>query len=322
MELRLHELAADEYAQRVLPLTESLWAYGRPFETYVAQTLELARTPYARHHFRTMALTDGSLPVLATCKRYERGARADNVHLRAAGIGAVFTPVEHRGHGYATAMLGLTLDQATREGFDFAYLFTDIHPQFYKPLGFVELPSRSISLRADGLPEDRVEAKTIEERDWTNVRRCFEACDARREFGLTRSPAVWDWIRTRLRYRFDKPQGQPVRLALHRGKSIAAYVIGQREPAHDALVVDEFAFSEAASARQVAPLLRNAAGDLRRIVAWLPPAPVRALLPRGSVRRRTGAVWMLAPLSPGGRRFLDLAVETRSADGAWALDHV
>lgn len=312
---------ADTYAQVVLPLTESLWAHGRSFEAYVAQTLQLAQTSYAKRHFRTVALTDGRSTVLATFKRYERDARAGNARLRAAGIAAVFTPEQYRGRGYATAMLGLALDEARREGFDFAYLFTDIHPQFYKPLGFLELPSRSISVRADSLRAERVEAHAVADRDWSNVRKCFEACDAHRTFGLTRSPLVWDWIRTRLRYRADHRKGQPVNLAIRQGKTIAAYVIGQREPAHDAYVVDEFAFDDAA-APQISPLLRNAAGDLRRIVAWLPPAPGRALLPRGSVRRRTGAIWMLAPLSAGGSRFLDLALKSGAADGIWSLDHV
>jgi hypothetical protein len=143
-----------------------------------------------------------------------------------------------------------------------------------------------------------------------------------REFGLIRSPVVWDWIRTRLRHRVEHPKGQPVNLAVRRGKDIAAYVIGQREPAHDAYVVDEFAFADVESAPLIAPLLRSAAGDLRRIVAWLPPAPVRALLPRGSVRRRSGAIWMAAPLSKNGSRFVKFAQNTASADGIWSLDHI
>jgi hypothetical protein len=260
--------------------------------------------------------------VLASFKRYERDARVRGTRLRGFGIGAVFTPQEHRGHGYATAMLGLALDEARRDGFDFAYLFTDIHPQFYKELGFAELPSRSISLRADSLCDQRISAQALDEHDWTSVRRCFDACDAQREFGLIRSPVVWDWIRTRLRHRFEHPKGQPVYLAVRRAKAIVAYVIGQREPAHDAYVVDEYAYADARGAECIAPLLRNAAGDLRRIVAWLPPAPARSLLPRGSVRRRTGAVWMMATLSAAGSRFLERAKATGTSDGIWSLDHI
>jgi len=322
MNLRLHEVPPSAYVERVLPLTEPLWAQGRSFDAYASQTLELAQTPYGRRHFRTLALSDGTADMLASFKRYERDARIGNTRLRAMGIGAVFTPEEHRGHGYATAMLALAMDEARRSGLDFAYLFTDIHPQFYKDLGFVELPSRSISVRADNMQGARIGAQPLSDRDWSAVRKCFDNCDALRQFGFVRSPVVWDWIRTRLRHRFEHPKGQPVNLAVRQGRGIAAYVIGRREPAHDAYVVDEFAFADTDSARCIAPLLRSAAGDLRRIVAWLPPAPARTLLPRGSVRRRSGAIWMLAPLSADGSRFLKLAAETGTADGIWPLDHI
>jgi len=322
MNLRLEELPPQTYADQILPLTHSLWAQGRSLDAYVAQTLDLAQTTYGRHHYHMFALTGNGSAALASFKRYERDARAGNQRLRAIGIGAVFTPEEHRGRGYASAMLGLALDRARGEGFDFAYLFSDIHPQFYRQLGFVELSSRSISLRADSLRDERLEAQPLSERDWRGLRTCFDACDAQRSFGLKRSPLVWDWIRTRMRHRGQHPHEQPVQLVVRRSKGVAAYVIAQREPAHDACVVDELAFADHDAAGLMAPLLRSAAGDLRRIVAWLPPAPVRSLLPRGAVRRRTGAIWMAAPLTPGGSRFLDLAKASGSADGIWSFDHI
>ncbi len=188
MNLRLEELPAHVYAHQILPLTEPVWALGRTFDVYRAQTLELAHTTYGRRHFRTFALVDDDSAPLASFKRYERDARTGTERLRAIGIGAVFTPREYRGQGYASAMLGLALDCARSEGFDFAYLFSDIYPQFYKDLGFVELPSRSISLRADRLRGDRITVHALSERDWPEVRRCFSACDEERGFGLTRSP--------------------------------------------------------------------------------------------------------------------------------------
>jgi GNAT superfamily N-acetyltransferase len=322
MKLQLAALPATEYAKLVLPLTEPLWGQGRSLDAYVEQTLELAKTTYGRRSYGTFALTDGSSKLLASFKRYERAARVGNEQLRAVGIGAVFTPEEHRGQGYASAMIGLALDEARANGFDFAYLFSDIHPQFYKELGFVELPSRSISVRADSLQAGRVAATPMSKSDWTGVRKCFDACDGQRPFGLTRSPAVWEWIRTRMQHRTHHPHGQPVELVVRHGKTVAAYVIGMREPKHDAYVVDEFAFADMQARALIAPLLRSAAGDLRRIVAWLPPAPARALLPRGSVRRRSGAFWMMTALTKGGSHFLEAARAQSSADGIWSLDHI
>jgi predicted N-acetyltransferase YhbS len=322
MELRLRELSAQEYAREVLPLTEPLWANGRTFETYVSQTAEIAASPYGRRAFRTLALTAGGTHILASLKRYERAARTADRELHAMGIGAVFTPQEQRGRGYASAMLALALDAARKSGFDFAYLFSDIHPQFYKELGFAEMPSRSISLRADTLGAQRITVERMQDRDWSGVRRCFDEMEASRPFGLLRSPSVWNWIRTRLVHGSEHTQGQPVNLVVRRSKRIAAYLIGQREPKHDALVLDEAAFADEESAQLLPTLLRSAAGDLRRIVGWLPPKPLRTLLPRGSVRRRSDAIWMIAPLSPAGVAFVKAAQSTGIADGVWTLDHI
>lgn len=322
MKLHLRELSAAAYAEQVLPFTHALWSHGRPLDAYVAQTTALAQTAYGRKSYRTFALTNGDMPLLSSFKRYEREAHLDATKLRGIGIGAVFTPEEHRGHGFASAMLGIALDDARNGGFDFAYLFSDIHPQFYKELGFVELPSRSISARADSLSAERITTEPLSDRDWSAVRKCFDATNARRGWGLVRQPSVWDWIRTRMRAREGHAEGQPVNLVARKGRSIAAYVIGMREPKHDAYVFDEFAYATDEAKRLIAPLLRNAAGDLRRIVSWLPPAGARELLPRGSVRRRSEAIWMMAPLSQLGRQLLDRAKTSGAADGIWALDHV
>lgn len=321
MSLELRELLPAAYAEYVLPHTHALWGHGRPLDAYVAQTTRLAQTAYGRKSFRTLALTSGDSPPLASFKRYEREAAVNDVSLRCIGIGAVFTPQEHRGRGYASAMLGMALDGARRNGFDFAYLFSDIHPQFYKELGFHELPSRTISMRADALSGARVAVEPLTAHDWTGVRKCFDATFARRGWGLARTPSVWDWVRIRMDAGATDG-GQPVHLLVRKGRSIAAYVLGRREPAHDAYVLDEFGYAGESAEGLIAPVLRAAAGDLRRVVGWLPPAGARELLPRGSVRRRNDAIWMIAPLSANGTRFLERAQSSGPADGIWSLDHI
>lgn len=321
MTARLRAVSVDRYAAEILPMTHALWANGRSFDTYVAQTTALATSAYGRRSYRTFGLhTEGAEPV-ASFKWYERAAHLETKRLRCIGIGAVFTPVQHRGKGYASAMLALALDRARDEGFDFAYLFSDIHPQFYRAIGFVELPSRTISMRSDSLPNARIKAEPLRPADWPALRRCFDAMNGEREWALDRGATFWNWLRLRTGHGSEHASGQPVHLVARRNRDLAAYVIGQREPRHDAYVVDEFGYAGRGEAL-IGALMRCAAGDLRRIVGWLPPVGARDVLPRGSVRRRSDAIWMAAPLSKNGAAFIERAAHSGNADGVWSSDHI
>jgi hypothetical protein len=104
-----------------------------------------------------------------------------------------------------------------------------------------------------------------------------------------------------------------------------AYVRGRRYPDADAFALDECAFADDDAAAQLPALLRNAAGDLRKITGWLPPAPARDVLPRGAVRARTGAVAMILPLSTAARaawRTHATRLGAATADLVWSADHV
>lgn len=319
--VELREVSPDAYARDVLPLTAALWGNGRSFDMYVAQTLEVAHSPYGKRNYRTFGLFEGNL-LVTSMKRYERTIRFGARRLRAMGIGAVFTPDEYRSRGYASHMIASALDAARAEGYDLAYLFSDIHPSFYSAIGFHELPSRSISVRADTLSADRITVDPIGTRDWTAVRACFDATQAARTWSLERPPTVWSWVRMRLAHEAKHSQGQPVHFVLRKNRSVVAYVFGQRLPKRDAFVVDEYGYANDDAKALVPALLRAGAGDLRRIAGWLPPDGARSVLPRGSVRTRNDAIWMAAPLSHAGQELTALAAEKSQADGLWSTDHI
>lgn len=319
--LDLATLSPEDYVRDVLPHSRRLWAGERSFEEYAQEFRATASSAWGRRRFRTIGLyVDGML--VASCKRYERVLRCGDRQYAAAGIGAVFTPDPLRGRGYATALLGAFLDAERAAGTDLAYLFSDIRPAFYERLGFVTLPSRTITLRADILPSERVEIATLDEGDTTAVRRVFAVLDARRPFAFKRTPLDWEWQRMR---NASRQHGvPPLTLGVRRGRSLVAYVVGRRIPAADAFVFDEFAYATEADARYVAPLLRAAAGDLRKIQGWLPPASARAALPRGAVRARNDAIAMVLPLSAAFRaalRATPLDPQT-PADPCWSTDHI
>jgi len=319
--IRLDVLTPDEYARDVLPHSYALWAGARTFDEYVAEFSATANGGWGRRRFRTLGLrVDGEL--VASCKRYARVLRCGERTYDAAGIGAVFTPDELRGRGYATALLGAFLDAERDAGTDLAYLFSDIHPAFYQRLGFAALPSRTIALRAGMLLTQRVEVAALGSADAAAVRRVFDALDKRRPFAFARTPLDWEWQRLRASSR--EHGGGGVSLGVRRGRTLAAYVTGRRVPAADAFVLDELAFARDDDARCIAPLLRAAAGDLRTVRGWLPPAVAREALPRGAVRARSDAIAMIVPLSASFRSVFrtSTAGPRADADPCWSTDHI
>jgi GNAT superfamily N-acetyltransferase len=320
--LHLSTLDAEAYVRDVLPLSADLWAGQRSFAEYADELRATATSPWGRRRFRTLGLwVDGTL--VASCKRYERVLRCGERRFRAAGIGAVFTPPALRRRGYATALLGALLDAERAAGTALAYLFSDIGTAFYEHLGFVALPSRAFTLRADTLTGPRVAVESLDDETTSAPRRVIDALDAQRSFAFVRTPLDWAWLRLRATSR--EHLGQPVRLGVRRGRTLLAYVVGRRVPAADAFVLDEAAYARPDDAAALGALLRAAAGDLRKITGWLPPSPLRAALPRAAVRARRDGITMVAPLAPAFRSAWRTALPRLLADAGdpvWNGDHV
>jgi len=319
----LETIALEEYVRDVLPLTHALWGAKLPFERYVEGTRATANSAYIRRRPFTVGLREGGA-IVCSCKNYERELGWNGRTLRATGIGAVYTPEAARGRGYASAMLGALLDAERDAGRDLAFLYSDIHPAFYERLGFVTLPSRSFAVRAEFLDGSAVGAVPLTAGDRAGVRRCFEAHEASRTWSFRRTPLVWEWMQRR----WDAPANdgsQPVSLVVRRGQAVVAYAFGRRVLRADTFVVDECAFDGDAGRAVLPALLRAGAGDFRRVGGWLPPDPVRSLLPRGSVRRRKDAVLMLVPLSKLAKQWWAATKDETNAgrsDATWSNDHI
>ena len=85
----LAPISPEAYVKQVLPLTAPLWANGRAFDAYAAQTLELARTPYGKRNYSTLGFRVNRT-IVSSFKRYERMARLGTQRLASIGIGATF----------------------------------------------------------------------------------------------------------------------------------------------------------------------------------------------------------------------------------------
>ncbi len=321
--MSLTPVAPEEYVREVLPGSHALWGGKRTLETYADDFRAQAATPYLKRRRFTVGLrVDAQL--VSSCKLYDREIRWGQKTLRATGIGAVFTPDAFRGRGYASAMLGALLDEERALGHDVAYLYSDIHPIFYERLGFIALPSRLITVRASSLDGSPAGGVPLENADWAGIRRCFDTLESARPWSFKRTPLVWDWMRAIWSRPVEAPT-QRVQLVVRRGRQIIAYVVGRRVTSKDSFVVDDYAFSGETGLAVVPALLRAAAGDLRRVSGWLPPSGAREALPRGSVRPRKDAIFMIAPLTSLARSWWSAnreAIENGNADACWSSDHV
>jgi GNAT superfamily N-acetyltransferase len=156
MEPALRELTADEWPGYFRGMA-SLWGGGLAEEPFVAYQRRLARSPEASGRYRLLGWLDdgGRGPLLSAFKAYDLAGGtggAKGPALRVLGVGAVFTPVELRRRGHASAMLQQALRSHQDSGFDAALLFSDVGAPFYEKLGFRLVESRECLVPAAHLP--------------------------------------------------------------------------------------------------------------------------------------------------------------------------
>jgi predicted N-acetyltransferase YhbS len=157
----------EEMLEQILQSTCAIWHEGLTPRAYAQWNRGQMRSAWGARHLQRVALGEGTT-VLSSAKRYELTAVLDGRRLGVCGIGALFTPDEHRGRGYARELVERLTADAEREGASFALLFSEIGADYYAGLGFVPIPTRDLSLRVTestryGAPATLVRAG--EERD-------------------------------------------------------------------------------------------------------------------------------------------------------------
>jgi GNAT superfamily N-acetyltransferase len=168
---RMHIVAAEaDILERILDATFPIWNEGLTRAAYGQWNRAQLRTPWGRRHLRRFASLDEGGRVLATAKQYRFDVRVNDRDGWMAGIGAVFTPPEQRGHGHASQLVDELVTRARRDGALLAGLFSEIGAEFYARLGFVAVPLDEVTVtvnRKDGAPAMLVRAG--EERDLETV---------------------------------------------------------------------------------------------------------------------------------------------------------
>jgi GNAT superfamily N-acetyltransferase len=184
--------ATGHYLEQILRDTYGLWNDGLAPAAYARFWEAQLRTPWGSTHLDRVALVEAGR-VVCSAKRYDLSARIEGRIRRVAGIGAVFTPPDKRGHGLAQRLLESLIETAEAEGFEYAMLFSEIDPAFYQRLDFVPVPLLESQLevaRRGGSPAVLVRAG--EDRDVPAVAEMSARRAEGARFALDRSE---DWIR-------------------------------------------------------------------------------------------------------------------------------
>ena len=176
----------------ILDHTFQIWNEGLLRPAYGQWNRAQVKTPWARSRLQRYASIDEDGRLLATAKQYRFDVRVGEREGWMCGIGAVFTPPEMRGQGYASALIEELVARAHREGALLASLFSEIGASFYERLGFAGVPLDEVTITVDrkrgGAPAMLVRAG--EERDLEAVAAMHAVRSASAPFALRRDASL------------------------------------------------------------------------------------------------------------------------------------
>jgi GNAT superfamily N-acetyltransferase len=222
-------LAAGALLDRILDFTYPIWSEGLTPAGYKGWNAAQLRTPWGRERLHRFALVDAEGRLLASAKRYRFDARLDGRDVLMSGIGAVFTPPDLRGRGFASEIVEQLVDRERREGAAVASLFSEIGEAFYKRLGFSLVPMEEVTLEVThkaGAPAMLVRAG--DERDLPHIAAMHVVRAASARFSLRRDPSLilYSLSKRRLQSGFGPPGLRHTEFFVaEEGASAVAYVI-------------------------------------------------------------------------------------------------
>jgi GNAT superfamily N-acetyltransferase len=214
---------------RILDFTYPIWSEGLTPAGYKGWNAAQLRTPWGREHLHRFALVDEEDRLLASAKRYRFDARLDGRDVRMSGIGAVFTPPDLRGRGFASEIVEQLVERERQEGAALASLFSEIGQAFYKRLGFNLVPLEEVTINVThkgGAPAMLVRAG--DESDLPAIAAMHDIRSASARFRLRRDPSLihYSLSKRRLQAGFGPPGlRQTEFFAAEEGASAVAYAV-------------------------------------------------------------------------------------------------
>jgi predicted N-acetyltransferase YhbS len=269
--------ATGALLEEILDATFPIWGEGLERDAYGKYNRAQLATPWGAAHLRRVALVEGGR-LLATAKRYDFQTLIDRQPVRTLGLGAVFTPEAHRGHGYSRELLRRLLESSAGEGFGLSLLFSEIDPRYYEHLGFRSLPTTQVTLSVEPLRGSGTPAIGMRSGDFGDLASIVEMNRAQREpfrFALAREAEYCRHaiIRKRLLAACGKPGHRNVEFfVVEEGGRAAAYVVLLE--VGEFMMITECGDRDPSGARVGAMMQAVVARDPNRTIrlrAWLPP---------------------------------------------------
>lgn len=177
--------ADDPLVLEILNASYPIWNEGLTLDDYRRWNDLQTRTAWGKEHIWRVALVEGG-EYLASAKWYDLECRREGKPMRVLGIGAVFTPQSQRGRGRAKELLAKMMEQAAREGYHAALLFSEIGAPYYEQMGFSVIPRETLTL--DVLfPRQGPPATLVRAGDDADLKYLAEFHDTQ-AFTITRTP--------------------------------------------------------------------------------------------------------------------------------------
>jgi GNAT superfamily N-acetyltransferase len=286
----------------ILDGTYPVWGEGLDRGAFGRWNRAQMDTPWGRGHLGRVALVDET-GLLASAKRYELTFRLRGKLLPVLGIGAVFTPADRRGRGYARQLIDGMI-AATRGTHALALLFSEIGSSYYERLGFQIVPQSVASIETDHRPgAPAVLMRSGEAADLAAIAEIAARADAGMVSALERPAELIAFFLTRKRLHAGLgPAGlRSVEFFVtEEGSRPVAYLVITRGP--HGVTLEDFGDRDPSGARVGAMLqvlaARTPAEPPARLRAWVPPEgfpPQVRVIAQGPAEE----IMMLRPIGAG-----------------------
>ena len=219
--------------------------------------------------FDQRGLYDGD-SLRATCKLYYLDTTVRGAATTVGGLGAVATPPEHRGRGYARALCRDALHEYREADVGFVTLWPFSTP-FYRRLGWGTANTyRRYDLPPSALPDSDPAGQFVrlDADDWERLRRVESARVAGAALSLQRSEAWW---RERTLADWDGG-GVPYCYGYERDGELRGYVVYTvADDADHTLSVSNLAATDEEAHRALLAFLGRHGAQIERVTLQLPP---------------------------------------------------